>query len=531
MKPNQLKRWSTILLVSIIILAGCVFIAGIVLSKNASGYLRNSLKKSLPTHVSVDFDTCEVNLFSRSIIIKNVKGSIHNKLDASIHHSVEIDKLSLSGIHILSFLLNKEIEINNILFDTINLALSKELLYNSDSTFIKQSDQNRTQDFKSLTIDNFKINKLNLKVAGDSTKEIEAKIELKLADIKIQSFERLKETLHFELQESKVSDILITPDTSFYNFSVKSIEVDNSQNIIIDSIKVIPRYAKYDFGKRAGKQIDRLQAIIPELKINHIHTSSLYESMFHISSLYINDPTLIAFRDKRQPFIKDKKVPLPIDLIRKFPYKFSIDTINLLSASITYEEFPVEGDSSGSVRFENLNASIFNLTNDTTSIIDHVDLDVETTFMNTGLLKASFDLPLRKGKRYTANGSLSGFPLPELNPAVEPLAKMRIESGAMKLLSFQFTYDDLSSLGEVEMNYENLKILSLKEKEKKTIVDKLKTFLINTFIAKNKNENTPEENRKGTIEFTRDPKRSIFNYWWKSLFTGVKDCYGIGKAL
>jgi hypothetical protein len=101
----------------------------------------------------------------------------------------------------------------------------------------------------------------------------------------------------------------------------------------------------------------------------------------------------------------------------------------------------------------------------------------------------------------------------------------------MKLLSFQFTYDDISSLGEVEMNYENLKILSLKEKENKTMVDKLKSFLINTFIAKNKNENTAEEKRKGTIEFTRDPMRSIFNYWWKSLFTGVKDCYGVGKVL
>jgi hypothetical protein len=108
---------------------------------------------------------------------------------------------------------------------------------------------------------------------------------------------------------------------------------------------------------------------------------------------------------------------------------------------------------------------------------------------------------------------------------------MRIESGDMKLLSFQFTYDDIASSGEVEMNYENLRILSLKEKEKKTMIDKLKTLLINTFIAKNKNENTPEENRKGTIEFTRDPKRSIFNYWWNSLFTGVKNCYGVGKAL
>ena len=95
-------------------------------------------------------------------------------------------------------------------------------------------------------------------------------------------------------------------------------------------------------------------------------------------------------------------------------------------------------------------------------------------------------------------------------------------------MDFHFTYDKRESNGEVNLNYNDLKIASLTEKESKTAVDKFKTFLLNTFIIpKKKNQTTSSREGKGTIQFTRDTKRSIFNYWWKSLFTGIKSTYGL----
>jgi hypothetical protein len=31
------------------------------------------------------------------------------------------------------------------------------------------------------------------------------------------------------------------------------------------------------------------------------------------------------------------------------------------------------------------------------------------------------------------------------------------------------------------------------------------------------------------VEFYRDTRRSIFNYWWKSVFSGIKSAYKLDK--
>jgi hypothetical protein len=133
---------------------------------------------------------------------------------------------------------------------------------------------------------------------------------------------------------------------------------------------------------------------------------------------------------------------------------------------------------------------------------------------------------------------------------LEPQVKLRAESGRLNNLSFEFTYNDDASKGSLEMNYNDLKLMAFKDGEK---VDKknrkkrkrngdsgegeeltekagLKSFVLNTFIIrKNMDSNTAEEKRTGTIHFDRDKRRSIFNYWAKSMFSGIKSAYNLDK--
>jgi len=71
------------------------------------------------------------------------------------------------------------------------------------------------------------------------------------------------------------------------------------------------------------------------------------------------------------------------------------------------------------------------------------------------------------------------------------------------------------------INYEDLKFKGLK-KEKSREKDDLKTLLINTIVRNDKDKDVPREKRTGTISFERDRKRQIFNFWWKSLLSGIK---------
>jgi hypothetical protein len=94
-----------------------------------------------------------------------------------------------------------------------------------------------------------------------------------------------------------------------------------------------------------------------------------------------------------------------------------------------------------------------------------------------------------------------------------------------------------------QMNYQGLKVVMFKDpqasengkrkrkkKDEDGKKDNLKTFLLNTFILKkNMDGSLPEEERTGTISFERDKTRSIFNYWWKSLFSGIKSAFHLDK--
>jgi hypothetical protein len=334
------------------------------------------------------------------------------------------------------------------------------------------------------------------------------------------------------LGDSSGDEIFFSPDDSPYTITIKTIGyAESGKSIAVDSIRLEPKYGKAEFSKRFRKEKDRFELSIPALTINNINPDQLHDSVFMATGIHLHSPRLKVYRDKRLPFIKKEEVDLPITQLKRLPFKIRLDTIQLHKGTITYEEFPTDGDSTGSATFHALKASAYNITNYDSSLNDHIDLDVETRFMDSGLLKVSFDFPFNNGKSNTAKGSLSDFDLTALNSIMKPLAKMSVESGHMKSMTFDFNYDEYYSTGEVELNYTDLKILSLTEKQSKTAVDKFKTFLLNTFlIPRKKDKTTAAEKRKGNIGIARDPKRSILNYWWKSVFSGVKSSYGLEKA-
>ncbi|MFZ6008957.1 MAG: hypothetical protein ACOYXT_01320, partial [Bacteroidota bacterium] len=77
-----------------------------------------------------------------------------------------------------------------------------------------------------------------------------------------------------------------------------------------------------------------------------------------------------------------------------------------------------------------------------------------------------------------------------------------------------------------------LKLALLKEENGDVKEDKLRSLIVNAFVVrKNMDEKLSEEKRSGTIMFYRDNSRSIFNFWWKSLFSGIKSAYNLDKLL
>jgi len=148
-------------------------------------------------------------------------------------------------------------------------------------------------------------------------------------------------------------------------------------------------------------------------------------------------------------------------------------------------------------------------------------LDAKANIMGNGRISASFRFPLDGSPLYSAKGSVSNMPLTDLNPILENSAQIRIESGILNELYFNFNYTDYKSVGTIEINYNDLQLTKLNSDKEKS-VDRLNTVLINAFLKKTKDETTEQRKRMGIIDQDRDRHRFVFNLWWKSIQSGLK---------
>lgn len=260
--------------------------------------------------------------------------------------------------------------------------------------------------------------------------------------------------------------------------------------------------------KKNGREIDYITGVVPYLNITDINWYNYPSPGVDIESIKLQF-FLRVFRDKRYPFIKHKTTVLPSHFLQQLPIQLMIDTILLQKSFVSYEEFPEQGDSSGAVVFDQLHATITKIHNNP-ALKEPIVMQAYSRFMNTGDLRVSFSFPYDVSKPYTVSGTLQKFPLNGLNSMVGAAAKLKIESGVMSNLKFDYSYTMLNSSGLIELNYEDLKISSLREdKDGNQAISPIKTLLLNAFIKKDMNKDVNADKRTGEISFNRDTKRSI----------------------
>jgi len=152
-------------------------------------------------------------------------------------------------------------------------------------------------------------------------------------------------------------------------------------------------------------------------------------------------------------------------------------------------------------------------------------MDATTRVMDNGELDVSFQFPLNEDY-HTINGRLKQMNATDLNHALEPIASVRIESGNISTLRFEMRMGKTEAVGFLEVIYDDLKISVLDvETGDKNIRSRITSFLANHL--KIKKDNVADDPRMGTVSYQREPEKSFFNYWWKSLRTGLKTSIGI----
>jgi hypothetical protein len=530
--PNttRLRRYRRILLgtIALLILAAGAFIFYVYL--NYESIVRNKIEQALPETLSIDFSALTVNPGSGHAAIDNLTVLYGQPGHTGRYHSLRVDRLEAHGIGIVSLIFRDRLTIDKLTVHGGNLVIDKVLL--SDTTQNAQTND-RAGGLARIDINSFQTDSLNFLLKGDSLNVCTMQTGFLIRHLGIDLDERPLQigNMAYEIVKITADSILYTPEGGAYRYNMAGLRY-NDDSLQLNAFTLKAVYPKYEFAHHAGKQIDVFDLEVDSIRIIRFPAPTPGDSLVDAEHIAIIRPSLHVFRDRRMPFIKNHTEPLPMSRLQELPLAVRIGSADIVNAHIVYEEFPEEGSQSGSIVFDNMYAHFDGIDNRDNRFNRFINLDVNTRFMKSGHLKARFAFPLNPRNHYYAEGTLDNMELTQLNPTLENLAKVRIESGTMNTMHFNFDYNDDVSNGSVMMLYENLEMMALKEKNNVEEKDGLKSFILNVLFArKNKNDEVKTAKRDGTISFERDKKRSIFNYWWKSLATGIKSGNSINEIL
>lgn len=470
------------------------------------------LKQYLIKTHSIQIEKLQVNIFSGSISCINIRltnTQLSNMTLSGIAKSVHV-----TGIGMIGYLFYKDINVNNIIVE--DAVFSAEV-------YKKQVHKNNLPDDpKRMT--KFSIGEIQLLNSFISVSDIRSdslKVHidnLSLIQVATQGSAILIENLSFNIKETRY----ITHNNQYKIGWSQAVCEPGNNFINIDSFSVIPVLDPKAFFDKEKYQTDRFSMFIPEIVLK-IPVSGLSTEKYSLhGTAVINSGHLQVIRDKNKDREKDDIKPVLQDVIKSIPVNLLLDSIIVNSFNIRYTEIPSGETVAGSVDFMNVNALISNINSGEINE-GKLIVDARAIFMDEGKLTALLEFPY--GKYYfDCTGSLEKLPFRKLNLISEPLALVSFSNGKINKMMFNFRADSDSSRGDLLFYYSNLGFAIARNAEGDTsgLKSQVLSFIADDLLIADSN---PDKNgivMKGIIRQKRNNERFIFNYMWKSIFSGVK---------
>ncbi|MEM9855732.1 MAG: hypothetical protein AAF843_00145 [Bacteroidota bacterium] len=292
-------------------------------------------------------------------------------------------------------------------------------------------------------------------------------------------------------------------------------------------LKSIP--AKYKLGQVLGHEADWIDLEIRRIEVLNLKPS-VGNDTISIDSVLATGLSALIFRDKRLKFPTIPDKPLPHELFQKLPLALAVHHIALKNSALTYQEHVKGSPKAGAIDFKNLEASAKNIKS--YLLNSSFRMKASADIMANGKLELEAKIPISKNSLpYELSGTIYKLDLPSLNPMLNHVARTNIRCGTIYRSPFRFTHNASEATGELELAYEDLNVefINAQGSMLQDITNSIKSFIANSLVVKSSNPRS-EEMRIGQIDFKRDPKKSLINFWWKSLLSGIKSSTGIKEA-
>lgn len=468
--------------------------------------------KALPENIQVKYATIETNVLAGKVSLDSVSVKVFNH-DNKLTTSFLDKKFTINGLSLWQFIFNNKIAIENIAISNPKLTYFQQ---QNDKN--KKKDSSKVTDFdKKITIDNLTINMGFLQVHNQKDSTI-----LKIDSINFTldkwstDAKKLKEKLPFSYQDLQFdTKEIFLKMSDFENLKIKQTTYNN-RDFKLQNLYLEPKYSKEVLSTKLAVERDHIQLHIPELKLEELDFS-IQNKTFSVSSdtCEITKPNLVIYRDKRVADDETRK-KMYSEMLRNLSFQLAISQLKIEQGYISYAERLKDTEKSGMIFFDEVNASIKNLSN-TYKNDEKTEISANSNFMAKVPmnLDISFDVT-NKEDAFLASGQFENFNAQIVNDFFESNLKAKAE-GEIQQIYFTFYGNKSDSKGDLKMKYKEFKFEILNQKNR---VNKFLSAIGNLFV--NDGSKTDEDGfRHGKIEVKRNQNKSFFNYLWINVESGL----------
>jgi hypothetical protein len=526
------------LFVLFVVLRGVPFLINNYLNANADRIVTNLITRaSLFGDHQVTFGQIllDYDYFGTYLKIRDIKVKPSKELDEEhIRMDLTIDQLDLTGFKWSEYLLRNSISVDSALISKMVIISSTPPLVSLQQR-PSRPKKGKSKDYESLSVKYFDLNDLSIELVNSLYDSV--RISLQDMDLKVQGFRLTKDDIqdpnslfHVDKVKGRIGEAVFHFDQFRQYALVKDIILDtHTQRMFFGYMGLLNKQGKYQYTSQFEERQSWTEIDNAKLDLRGVHFGSFFrKGIIEVDSVFASDMRVEIFVDKRKVEDRQKRPQMVHQLFKDLGQVIHIDHIFVNNAYLKIEERPDnKSPRSGFLYFSDMQVHIINFSNFVERRGENKLLKLEASgkLMGQGMLKAlaQYELESEKGD-FTLKGSLGPMELKALDPMIEPQSQATVKSGKLNSLVFDIKGNDYDGTGQLTVLYENLELALLNPNFERdnNFFRKVGSFLANTLIIKSNNPKKNGETVAGTVYYIRDTHKSMFAYWWKLIFSGLK---------
>ena len=549
-------RWHKVTAVVSAILIPLLLILTFLVNKYWSPVLADKIKdvvsKSSDGLYSIEFSSVELHVLRGTITFNNVT----LKPDTFVYNQrkqqhlapnnlvdLHIERLTLSHIHPFSLYFHHRLNISEIIVVKPKLDVSYQLNHIKD-TVLKDNRtawQKISKSLVSIHVGSIQLGDVKLKYSDYSGNKLEVselkELNFSAYDLLIDSATQTDKSrlLYCRDIEAELNNYTAKTSNGLYTYTINSLSLSTlTSQLNITGINLKPVVADRFFDKSHN---DRYTMHLDSIQLNNFNFLSYHKyRTLNASSMVLSNGSIQIFGNPKPSTDKSDRIrTFPNVGLSKIYADMKLDTINIRHLNVYYTEYNDKSKQTGTIAFNNTSGRFLNVvTNKDALQKNNVStVRLSSYFMNRGKLNLEVNFNLTDAKNsFDYKGMLGAMDLKQVNPAIMPLAMVKISGGKLKQLDFDVHADKDRARGRVNVLYNDLKVTLLKADSNS---DNLKhktiaSIFANLFILKHNNPDAPgQAPRSFYVNYVRTAETPFFKSLWQTLLSGLKPAIGLDE--